>query len=55
LAIEKKPEITEAVLTSAIADEEYDSHVEAWGERGWAAVARICQWAKAHGSDVECE
>lgn len=28
---------------------EHDDAIEAWGERGWAAVGRICRWAKANG------
>lgn len=55
LAIETKPVVTEAVLESEIAAAEYDSQVEAWGERGWAAIARICNWAKAHGANVKCD
>ena len=55
LVIEPKPAVTEAVLTSAVAAEEYNSALEAYGDRGWAAVKRICQWAKAHGAKVECD
>jgi hypothetical protein len=54
LAVEAKPAITPAVLTDDTAAAEYDSAVEAWGERGWAAVARICRWAKSHGSRAPC-
>jgi len=43
------------VLTSAVAAEQFNSEIEGWGERGWAAVARICQWAKAHGSPADCK
>lgn len=41
-------------VTSAQAAAEYDIALESWGERGWAAVARICRWAKGLGADVEC-
>ena len=54
LKAEPKPAITPDVLTSDIAAEQYNSSVEAWGERGWAAVARICRWSKALGNPVEC-
>ena len=42
---------TEA-LASDNALAEHDAAVEAWGERGWAAVARICRWAQAGGADL---
>jgi len=31
---------------------EHDAAVEAWGERGWAAVARICRWAEISGAQL---
>lgn len=37
------------VLTSREAGEKYDNAVEAWGERGWAAVARSCRFWRAQG------
>jgi hypothetical protein len=55
LVDEQKPEITAAVLESDVAAAEYDSAVEAWGERGWSAVGRVCRWAKAHGMKIECK
>lgn len=54
LADEPKPAVTPAVLTDSNAAAEYDSAIEAWGERGWATVARICRWARAHGSRETC-
>jgi hypothetical protein len=33
---------------------EYDIAIEAWGERGWAAVARNCRWTKVMGNKIEC-
>ena len=54
LAVEPKPAITPAVLADDRAAAEYDSAVEAWGERGWAAVARICRWAARLGATVNC-
>lgn len=55
LAVEVKPVPSEVVLTSAVAAEQFNSEIEGWGERGWAAVARICRWAKAHGSPADCD
>jgi len=55
LAVEAKPVPGEVVLTSAVAAELFYAEIEVWGGRGWAAVARICQWAKAHGSPAECK
>ena len=52
---EPKPEITPAVLESDVSAAEYDSAVEAGGERGWAAVGRICRWAVAHGMKADCK
>lgn len=54
LVVEPKPVPTIDILTDATAEANYNSDVEAWGERGWDAVARICRWAKAHGGPVVC-
>ena len=54
LAVEAKPVPGEDVLTSSVAEAEFNSKLESWGERGWSAVGRICRWAKAHGGDVDC-
>jgi hypothetical protein len=51
---EEKPEITPEVLESDVAAAEYDSSVEAWGERGWATVDRLCRYFKTHGMKIEC-
>lgn len=52
LRVEPKPELSvEAVASgSDAALALHDDAVEAWGERGWAAVARICRWAQAGGA-----
>lgn len=42
------------IVTSARAAAEHDIAVETWGERGWAAVARICRWARDNGAAVTC-
>ena len=54
LAVEPKPVPTVEILTDAAAEARYNSAVEGWGERGWSTVARICRWAKAHGSRAPC-
>ena len=54
LKAEPKPVPGVEVLTSDIAAEEYNSAVEAWGERGWAAIARICRWSARLGNPIEC-
>lgn len=44
LVVLPKPVPPDAVLTSRIAGEQYDNAVEAWGEAGWAQVARLCRF-----------
>ena len=46
---EAKPQLTVEALASDAALDAHDAAVEAWGERGWAAVRRVCVWAKGHG------
>lgn len=44
------------MLTSEKAAADYDAAVEAWGTRGWQAVARVCGWAKALGAaGLDCK
>ncbi|WP_390549905.1 hypothetical protein [Qipengyuania sp. MTN3-11] len=38
------------MLESEEAANLYDSKLEGWGERGWAAVARICRDAVRKGA-----
>jgi len=54
LRVEPKPELSvEAVASgSDTALALHDDAVEAWGERGWAAVGRICRWAQANGAPL---
>lgn len=54
LRVEPKPELSvEAVASgSDAALALHDDAVEAWGERGWAAVARICRWAVTNGAEL---
>jgi hypothetical protein len=55
LRIESKPVPTIDILTSERAAADYDVAVEAWGARGWQAVTRICEWAKAIGApQLDC-
>lgn len=54
LTVEAKPPPTVDILTDAAADARYNNAVEAWGERGWTAVARLCRWARANGAAVDC-
>lgn len=49
LAVEAKPVPSADIVTSAVAGAEYSARVEAWGERGWLAVARLCRYYKAQG------
>lgn len=52
LRVEPKPELPVEALASDNALAEHDAAVEAWGERGWAAVARLCRWAEASGAQL---
>lgn len=48
--VEAKPLPTPLVFESEQAARQYDSDLEAWGERGWSAVARICRDAVRKGA-----
>lgn len=52
LKVEAKPQLAADALASDNALAEHDAAVEAWGERGWAAVARICRWTEAGGAKL---
>lgn len=52
LRVEAKPLASIATLTSEAAHVDHDIAVEAWGERGWMAVARTCRWAVTSGADL---
>ena len=54
LRVVEKPRLDPAALDSEAALDDHDIALEAWGEAGWAAVARICRWAKANGMAVAC-
>lgn len=49
LRVQPKPVPPDDVLTSRIAGEQHDNGVEAWGEAGWAAVARSCRFWRDQG------
>ena len=48
--METKPLPTAEVFTSSKAAATYESELEAWGDRGWAAVGRICRDAARKGA-----
>lgn len=50
LAVEPKPLLDPAAVESEAAGIAHDIALEAWGERGWATVARLCRWAEANGA-----
>lgn len=54
LIVEAKPAAGAEIVTDAQAAARYDAAVEAWGERGWAAVARVCRWAERRGMEINC-
>lgn len=50
LRVEPKPRLDPAAIDSEAALDAHDNAVEAWGERGWATVARLCRWAADNGA-----
>ena len=54
LAVKPQPVMPDAAITDDHASALYWSSVLAWGQDGWASVARLCRWAKANGMAVEC-
>ena len=54
LKVEAKPRLDPSAPDSEAALDAHDIALEAWGEAGWAAVARICRWAQANGMAVTC-
>lgn len=49
LAVEAKPRLDPAALDSEAALDAHDIALETWGERGWAAVARLCRYFNGRG------
>ena len=54
LTVEPKPLMPVEAITDDTAAAAYSSSVESWGDRGWAAVGRLCRWAKANGEVLDC-
>lgn len=54
LQVEDKPRLDPAALDSEAALDAHDSALEAWGERGWATVGRLCRWAERNGMKIDC-
>ncbi|MFN4288898.1 MAG: hypothetical protein ACK4E3_10440 [Brevundimonas sp.] len=54
LRVEPKPRLDPAALDSEAALDAHEIALEAWGERGWRTVARLCRWAAANGMEVRC-
>lgn len=52
LRVEPKPKLAAEAIASDNALAEHDAAVEAWGDRGWATVARLCRWAEAAGAQL---
>lgn len=48
LAVEPKPVMPDAAITDDAAATKYSSDVEGWGDRRWAAIARLCWRAAAN-------
>ena len=49
LAVEAKPVMPDEAITDDKAAARYSEALESWGERGWAQVSRLCQWARETG------
>lgn len=49
LAVEVKPRLDPAAVDSEAALDAHDIALEAWGERGWAAVGRLCRYFERQG------
>lgn len=52
---EPKPLLRPEDVESETALDRHDIALERWGERGWAAVARICRWSLANGAVLPFE
>lgn len=55
LRVEAKPRLDPSDVGSEAALDRHDIELELWGERGWAAVARICRWSVANGARLPFE
>lgn len=52
--MEAKPIPPVDIVTSERAAEAHNAAVEAWGERGWLTVARLCRFFAGHGMEIDC-
>lgn len=52
LRVEAKPVPPDEVLISREAGEKHDNAVEAWGERGWLQVGRLCRFFDDQGMSL---
>ena len=52
--VEQKPVPSPEIVESEQAAAEYDAAIEAWGERGWRQIGRICRYARGHGMKIDC-
>lgn len=48
LAVKPKPVMPDTAITDDTVNAQYNSDVEAWGDEGWAQVARLCRWSAAN-------
>lgn len=51
---EQKPLLRPSDLGSEAALDAHDIAVEAWGERGWNAVGRLCLFFQSHSMPIDC-
>lgn len=52
---EPKPTLDPAALESDAAMTAWDDAVEAWGERGWQQIGRLCRYFEERGQpDLSC-
>jgi hypothetical protein len=54
LTVEPKPVPGPETLTSDQAAQNFNIEIDAWGERGWSAVSRLCRWSKGMGAKIDC-
>lgn len=54
LQVEPKPRLDPSALDSEAALDAYDIALEVHGDRGWAAVARLCRFFKGQGMRIDC-
>lgn len=55
LRVEPKPKPGVEIVTSRVAYEKHQNRIEAWGEAGWAVVARQCRFWRDMGMTLPFE